>query len=420
MNRKRTDPLTPDAYLAALKNAMQQAEALSAEEPAPQEKSTRIFFEARNMVYRSQDQLRDSIHDQIITNQMISNIENGKRIPTPDVVLSLARALRNPTLLSYYCTVYCSLNYIPREYQMSTFSVEEAKQQIEVGFQKLESGITQLLDALKDSRIDEDEFHSFFSALDTLKEISDAIHSLRNWAALHHLLPLTLTPSESSGTKLSDLRKAAKETQADAADLLSVSRPSFISLETDFDEAELSLSQKPPVRKRFNVLADHYHSPALYETFCRRQCPIGQCGGLPHQTGSLSDVACGFLTQAILLRREQTISSLIQILSDNAVGEEEQEDFLASMERLKSFCDYTDSMIHWGQRFLTRCLRTYMEELRRGDVANLENATRCIQKLKDLGYSRKYTEKYYEEIQKIKKRSKNASFLELWTSLDTR
>lgn len=310
MNRKRTDPLTPDAYLAALKNAMQQAEALSAEEPAPQEKSTRIFFEARNMVYRSQDQLRDSIHDQIITNQMISNIENGKRIPTPDVVLSLARALRNPTLLSYYCTVYCSLNYIPREYQMSTFSVEEAKQQIEVGFQKLESGITQLLDALKDSRIDEDEFHSFFSALDTLKEISDAIHSLRNWAALHHLLPLTLTPSESSGTKLSDLRKAAKETQADAADLLSVSRPSFISLETDFDEAELSLSQKPPVRKRFNVLADHYHSPALYETFCRRQCPIGQCGGLPHQTGSLSDVACGFLTQAILLRREQTISSL--------------------------------------------------------------------------------------------------------------
>lgn len=90
------------------------------------------------------------------------------------------------------------------------------------------------------------------------------------------------------------------------------------------------------------------------------------------------------------------------------------------MERLKSFCDYTDSMIHWGQRFLTRCLRTYMEELRRGDVANLENATRCIQKLKDLGYSRKYTEKYYEEIQKIKKRSKNASFLELWTSLNTR
>lgn len=414
MNRRREDPLTPEAYLSVLKNAMQQAEALSAEELAAQEASTRIFFKARNMVSLTQDRLKP------ISAQMMSNIESGKRIPTPDDVLTLARATSNPTLLGYYCTVYCSLNYIPHEFQMSTFSVEEAKQQIKSGFQELESGIAQLLEALKDSRIDEDEFNSFFSALDTLKEISGAIHGLRNWAALHHLLPLTLTPSESSGTKLSDLRKDANETQEAAADLIEVSRPSFISLEKDFDNTALSLSQKPIIRKRFNILADHYHSPALYETFCRRQCPIGQCNGLPHQTGSLADVACGFLTQAILLRQEKAVSALTQILADNVVGSEEREAFLDCMERLKSFCDYTDSMIHWGQRFLTRCLRTYMEELRRGDVANLENATRCIQKLKDLGYSRKYTEKYYEEIQKIKKRSKNASFLELWTSLNTR
>lgn len=314
MNRRREDPLTPEAYLSVLKNAMQQAEALSAEELAVQEASTRIFFKARNMVSLTQDRLKP------ISAQMMSNIESGKRIPTPDDVLILARATSNPTLLGYYCTVYCSLNYIPHEFQMSTFSVEEAKQQIKSGFQELESGIAQLLEALKDSRIDEDEFNSFFSALDTLKEISGAIHGLRNWAALHHLLPLTLTPSESSGTKLSDLRKDANETQEAAADLIEVSRPSFISLEKDFDNTALSLSQKPIIRKRFNILADHYHSPALYETFCRRQCPIGQCSGLPHQTGSLADVACGFLTQAILLRQEKAVSALTQILADNVVA----------------------------------------------------------------------------------------------------
>lgn len=403
MNRKREEPLTPEAYLSILKSAMQQAEALSEEELAAQEVSTRIFFKSRNMVPLTQDNLKP------ISAQMMSNIETGKRIPTPDDVLILARATRNPTLLGYYCTVYCSLNYIPREYRMSTFSVEEAKQQIESGFQELETGIAQLLEALKDSRIDKDEFHCFFSALDTLKQISGAIHGLRNWAALHHPLPLTLTPSESSGTKLSDLRKDANETQETAADLIHVSRTFFISLEKNFDKTALSLSQNPDTRNRFNILADHYHSPALYETFCR----------LPHQTGSLADVACGFLTQAILLQREKTVSSLTQILADNVVGSEEQETFLDCMERLKSFCDYTDSMIHWGQRFLTRCLRTYMEEFRRRDFTNLESAMRCIQKLKDLGYSKKYTEKYLEEIQQIKKKARH-TLGERGAVLDTR
>lgn len=413
MNRKREEPLTPEAYLSVLKSAMQQAEALSEEKLAAQEVSTSIFSEARKMARLTQDRLSP------ISAQMMSNIENGKRIPTPDDVLILARATHNPALLGYYCTVYCSLNYVPREYRMSAFSVEEAKQQIESGFQELEAGIAQLLETLKDSRIDKDEFHSFFSALDTLKQISGAIRGLRNWAALHHLLPLTLTPSESSGTKLSDLRKDANETQETAADLIGVSRTSFISLEKDFDKTARSLSQKQDVQKRFNILADHYHSPALYETFCRQHCPIGQCGGLPHQTGRLADVACGFLTQAILLRQEKTVSSLRKILDDNVVGSEEQDAFLDCMERLKSFCDYTDSMIHWGQRFLTRCLRTYMEEFRRGDFTNQESAMSCIRKLKDLGYSKKYREKYLEEIQQIKRKTRH-TFGERGAALDTR
>ena len=188
MKKKQQAPLTPDAYLAALKEAMVQARTLSREELITLEKSTRIFRSARAMSSLTQEELKYT------STQMISKIENGKRIPTPDEVLDLAKTTGNPTLLGYYCTVYCSLNYIPPEHQMRVFGIEEAKEQMALGFQSLENGITQLLEVLQDSRIEEEEFSRFFSALSTLKQISNAIHGLRNWAVIHHLIPLTLDP----------------------------------------------------------------------------------------------------------------------------------------------------------------------------------------------------------------------------------
>ena len=47
MKKKQQAPLTPDAYLAALKEAMVQARMLSREELITLEKSTRIFRSAR-------------------------------------------------------------------------------------------------------------------------------------------------------------------------------------------------------------------------------------------------------------------------------------------------------------------------------------------------------------------------------------
>ena len=409
MKKKQQAPLTPDAYLAALKEAMVQARMLSREELITLEKSTRIFRSARAMSSLTQEELKYT------STQMISKIENGKRIPTPDEVLDLAKTTGNPTLLGYYCTVYCSLNYIPPEHQMRVFGIEEAKEQMALGFQSLENGITQLLEVLQDSRVEEEEFSRFFSALSTLKQISNAIHGLRNWAVIHHLIPLTLDPQQETGIRLADLRNEAKETQETVAELVGISRPALVAMERDFDANPCSLPQKDSIRNRFNLLADHYHAPALYETFCRCQCPIGQCSRLPHWKDDLADIACGFLAQVLLLQQEQVLSSLREILEDNVVGREEEEDFLASMNRLKTFCDYTDSMIHYGQRYLTSHLRIYMQAIRRGDFLKRPYAERCLRTLKALGYSKKYTEKHYEEIQKLIKKKEKSSFLKLWT-----
>lgn len=96
------------------------------------------------------------------------------------------------------------------------------------------------------------------------------------------------------------------------------------------------------------IMADAYKDPSLCNTFCSRQCRIGQ-RYVPHvEVGELPSITLGII--AALNKLDDMKNRLIEICADGGIDESEQADFNAIQANLEQLSLSVEALQLWTER----------------------------------------------------------------------
>ena len=133
-----------------------------------------------------------------VTPERIEKIENGKSLPHPDEVLTMAAKYRRPSLCNYYCSNQCAIGqqYVPEvklqdlskiilkmvdvpEIEMKELSAIVLEMLASLNCVNLEKD--RLIEITADGKIEGDEIDDFIHIRQELERISLTVETLQLW-----------------------------------------------------------------------------------------------------------------------------------------------------------------------------------------------------------------------------------------------
>lgn len=127
-----------------------------------------------------------------------------------------------------------------------------------------------------------------------------------------------------------------------AAEILGVSESSMSNYENGL------LKQIPPdvvVR-----MADLYNAPELMYHYCNNECPIGKCIA---PNIELKEIPYLAIQLSVLSKNPETfVQSLMEILQDGVISQDEKQDFVTIVKGLVEFSEKIQSLDLWSKKNL--------------------------------------------------------------------
>ncbi len=116
-----------------------------------------------------------------ITYDRLYNIEHGKTPPTPEDILIMADAYKDPTLCNTYCAHQCRIGqrYVP---QVEVGELPSITLGIIATLNKVEGMKNRLIEICADGGIDETEQEDFDIIQANLEQLSLSVEALQLWA----------------------------------------------------------------------------------------------------------------------------------------------------------------------------------------------------------------------------------------------
>ena len=107
-------------------------------------------------------------------------IESGDKTPSPDDVVSMARAYDAPELCNYYCTNECpiGMKYVPKA-RLSDFS--QVTIDIIASLNALSEEKDRMIAIARDGRVNDFERRDFDEILEKLSELERSIQGMKIW-----------------------------------------------------------------------------------------------------------------------------------------------------------------------------------------------------------------------------------------------
>lgn len=142
-----------------------------------------IYRKARKKAAREQPLLNNCENAQdlvYIERTKLLAIESGDKIPSPDDVVSMAKAYNAPELCNYYCTNQCPIGH--DKPTLIYEDLNEISVRLMSAMHLLQNASDTIYRILEDGKIDEDEICDFKNVIAALKKLSYSADSLELWA----------------------------------------------------------------------------------------------------------------------------------------------------------------------------------------------------------------------------------------------
>ena len=115
-----------------------------------------------------------------ISPETIERIESGKKLVTPEEVLAMSNAYKEPSLCNYYCSHYCAIGreYVPA---VETKDLSAIVLSMLVSINKLDDKKERLMEITEDGKISNDELEEFLSIQKEFEKLSISVETLQLW-----------------------------------------------------------------------------------------------------------------------------------------------------------------------------------------------------------------------------------------------
>ena len=111
-------------------------------------------------------------------------------------------------------------------------------------------------------------------------------------------------------------------------------------------ESERSLPRPDEVL----IMAEKYKTPSLCNSFCARQCPIGQQYVPEIRSSELSDIVLKMLASLNAMDRKK--ERLIEIAADGTISKDEIDDFVRIQKELERISVTVETLQLWVEKML--------------------------------------------------------------------
>lgn len=115
-----------------------------------------------------------------ISPETIERIESGKKTATPEEVLFMSDAYKEPSLCNYYCSHYCAIGkqYVP---EVKVGDLAAIVLTMVNSINKLDREQERLIEITEDGRISNDELEDFLTIQKELEKLSISVETLQLW-----------------------------------------------------------------------------------------------------------------------------------------------------------------------------------------------------------------------------------------------
>ena len=113
--------------------------------------------------------------------ERVEKIENGRSLPHPDEVLTMAEKYKQPDLCNYYCANQCPIGqeYVP---EVKIKDLSQIVLEMLASLNSMNRRKDRLIEITADGVISDDELEDFIRIREELERISIAVETLQLWS----------------------------------------------------------------------------------------------------------------------------------------------------------------------------------------------------------------------------------------------